>query len=186
MSSSGTRGTSRRPEYRSPGAGEGVGTQLEAQRSSRGPPGWVTGALVVVLLGLAACATGDPMGGRLAGNYRYNPLTPPESPEARERAAKARVEKARAAVEAKGEVPTDVPKSTATGEQERVAEGGVEGRTVGNERAGSHRRRAAAAEDAVEGEGKGVGWWDGVGDGRPYEVPFSVDYFQGFLQRAVQ
>jgi hypothetical protein len=33
-------------------------------------------------------------------------------------------------------------------------------------------------------EGEGVGWPDGVGDGRPYEVPITLDYFQGFLVRA--
>lgn len=33
-------------------------------------------------------------------------------------------------------------------------------------------------------EGKGVGWPDGVGDGRPFEVPMSLDYFQGFLAQA--
>ncbi|ATB41534.1 hypothetical protein CYFUS_007000 [Cystobacter fuscus] len=33
-------------------------------------------------------------------------------------------------------------------------------------------------------EGKGVGWRDGVGDGRPFEVPMTLDYFQGFLSQA--
>jgi hypothetical protein len=37
------------------------------------------------------------------------------------------------------------------------------------------------AEDV---EGEGVGWPDGVGDGRPYEVPITLDYFQGFLLQA--
>jgi hypothetical protein len=33
-------------------------------------------------------------------------------------------------------------------------------------------------------EGDGVGWPDGVGDGRPFEVPITLDYFQGFLVQA--
>jgi hypothetical protein len=33
-------------------------------------------------------------------------------------------------------------------------------------------------------EAKGVGWPDGVGDGRPYAVPLTLDYFQGFLVQA--
>jgi hypothetical protein len=38
----------------------------------------------------------------------------------------------------------------------------------------------AGGEEALE-EG-GVGWRDGVGDGRPRPVPMSLDYFQGFLE----
>ena len=29
-----------------------------------------------------------------------------------------------------------------------------------------------------------MGWTDGVGDGRPFEVPMTLDYFQGFLAQA--
>ncbi|WP_157758512.1 Tox-REase-5 domain-containing protein [Cystobacter fuscus] len=56
-----------------------------------------------------------------------------------------------------------------------VERGGDSARTL------LHARRAGSVED---GKGEGVGWPDGVGDGRPFEVPFSVDYFQGFLLRA--
>ena len=46
------------------------------------------------------------------------------------------------------------------------------------------RRASKADEEYLELEGKGVGWPDGVGDGRPFEVPMTLDYFQGFLMRA--
>ncbi|HZH13849.1 MAG TPA: hypothetical protein VE057_05750 [Archangium sp.] len=39
-------------------------------------------------------------------------------------------------------------------------------------------------DDEENLEGKGVGWPDGVGDGRPFEVPMTLDYFQGFLAQA--
>ncbi|WP_375771752.1 Tox-REase-5 domain-containing protein [Archangium gephyra] len=45
-------------------------------------------------------------------------------------------------------------------------------------------RGAGAGDEAEDWEGEGVGGPDGVGDGRSYKVPFSVDYFQGFLVRA--
>ncbi len=40
---------------------------------------------------------------------------------------------------------------------------------------------ADGEEPLVVGGVGGVGWWDGVGDGRPRPVPMSLDYFQGFL-----
>ncbi|HEX5748620.1 MAG TPA: Tox-REase-5 domain-containing protein [Archangium sp.] len=40
------------------------------------------------------------------------------------------------------------------------------------------REEDAPLEDGVEGA---VGWRDGVGEGRPWPVPFSVDHFQGLL-----
>ncbi|HEX5747798.1 MAG TPA: Tox-REase-5 domain-containing protein [Archangium sp.] len=39
-------------------------------------------------------------------------------------------------------------------------------------------------DDEEDLEGKGIGWPDGVGDGRPFEVPMTLDYFQGFLSQA--
>ncbi|WP_157823763.1 restriction endonuclease fold toxin 5 domain-containing protein [Melittangium boletus] len=39
-------------------------------------------------------------------------------------------------------------------------------------------------DEAEDWDGEGAGGPDGVGDGRPYQVPFSVDYFQGFLVQA--
>jgi hypothetical protein len=45
-------------------------------------------------------------------------------------------------------------------------------------------RRASKVDEEEELEGEGVGWPDGVGDGRPLAVPMSLDYFQGFLVQA--
>ncbi|WP_143177925.1 hypothetical protein [Cystobacter ferrugineus] len=39
-------------------------------------------------------------------------------------------------------------------------------------------------DEEVHPEGKGGGWPDGVGDGRPFDVPMTLDYFQGFLAQA--
>ncbi|WP_158501863.1 Tox-REase-5 domain-containing protein [Vitiosangium sp. GDMCC 1.1324] len=44
---------------------------------------------------------------------------------------------------------------------------------------------AASEDDTLDDGGEGqVGWPDGVGDGRPWTVPMSLDYFQGFLVHA--
>jgi hypothetical protein len=44
--------------------------------------------------------------------------------------------------------------------------------------------RASREDEQEDLEGKGVGWPDGVGDGHPFEVPMTLDYFQGFLVQA--
>ncbi|HLM43641.1 MAG TPA: Tox-REase-5 domain-containing protein, partial [Myxococcaceae bacterium] len=46
------------------------------------------------------------------------------------------------------------------------------------------RRASQVDEEEEHLEAKGVGWPDGVGDGRPYAVPLTLDYFQGFLVQA--
>jgi hypothetical protein len=52
------------------------------------------------------------------------------------------------------------------------------------ERAWHRSRRVSGGDEKEVLEGKGVGWPDGVGDGRPFEVPMTLDYFQGFLAQA--
>ncbi|WP_257461834.1 restriction endonuclease fold toxin 5 domain-containing protein [Archangium lipolyticum] len=49
---------------------------------------------------------------------------------------------------------------------------------------GLQARRAGTMGKGEDLEGDGVGWPDGVGDGRPVEVPITLDYFQGFLVQA--
>jgi hypothetical protein len=51
-------------------------------------------------------------------------------------------------------------------------------------RAPRQSRRLGEADGAEDWEGEGTGWPDGVGDSRPYTVPISLDYFQGFLMQA--
>ena len=155
-------------ESRSLGVGEGAGTRGKAQRKkSRDEPRRVAAGALVVLVSVlqTGCAMVSPLGSSVAENPRYQPLTPPEA-------------KARAEVE----VPTGVGESPVTGARERVKAG----RAAGEERSGARPRREARSAGAVDEarEGEGAGWPDGVGDARPYEVPFSVDYFQGFLLRA--
>jgi restriction endonuclease fold toxin 5 of polymorphic toxin system len=50
---------------------------------------------------------------------------------------------------------------------------------------GSRVRRLMREEDAPPEDGSegSVGWRDGVGDGRPLPVPFSLDNFQGLLEQ---
>jgi hypothetical protein len=98
-------------EYRSPGAGEGGGTQIEARRNSRGPTRWASAALALLVLVLqTACATGYPMGsGMMGSRYRYRPLTPPESPDAKKRAAQTQ-----AAAAAKADTTAEVPATSGT------------------------------------------------------------------------
>ncbi|WNG51122.1 hypothetical protein F0U60_48600 [Archangium minus] len=160
-------------EYRSPGAGEGVGTQVEArQGNGRGRPRrTVSAALVLLLLGLqAACATGYPMGGALARSYHPRGLAPPSNTGEKERAALEH-----GAVED----PANTQDSTSGGAEKRVTNGeGARSRRL------HQSRHDGEADEAKDLEAEGAGWRDGVGDGRPYAVPITLDYFQGFLVRA--
>jgi hypothetical protein len=61
------------------------------------------------------------------------------------------------------------------------------GRSAGNERSHPLARRptsSPAEEDPLDERAEGLGWPDGVGDGRPYAAPMSLDWFQGFLVEA--
>ena len=143
-------------EYRSPGVGEGGPSQLAARRSTRGRAWWALRALALVGLGLlTACSTGSPLGGTLAGGARPRWRVQRPSPGAEQSAVGARAGMA------------------GTAEEGGAAEGP---RHV--------TRRASEVNEKEHLEGEGVGWPDGVGDGRPLEVPMSLDYFQGLLVQA--
>ncbi|WNG23171.1 hypothetical protein F0U62_03305 [Cystobacter fuscus] len=168
-------------EYRSPGVGEGGGTQLEAWRSSRGRPWWALWATVWVVLALeTACATGYPMGGMLVGPTRHWGRVQRTSPEAEKSAVRARA--------ASVSRPGGTLEGTAAGAEERNASVAAEEGTaeVGGaaERLRHRARRRSEVDEEVHLAGKGVGWPDGVGDGRPFEMPMTLDYFQGFLAQA--
>src|SRR6218665_3344424 len=170
-----------------PGVGERSGAQVGNRRQcSRGSPRRVVvGALALLVLLLeAACATGSPLGGGMAGRYRDRRLTSPAP-----LAANARVAKARAVGVAEDEsAPSHTRDSVDIDAELSAAEGGEDASPAGDEGAGSRprrqARRAGVADEAENWAGEGVGWPDGVGDGRPYAVPMSLDYFQGFLVRA--
>ena len=111
-------------------------------------------ALAVLVLLQSGCATGVPMGGRTTGSRYRAQRLTP--PESSD-------VRAREATSVKG------PRSDVPAEEVRARR---------------QARRVGEAEGAEDWEGEGTGWVDGVGDGRPYAVPISLDYFQGFLTQA--
>jgi hypothetical protein len=114
------------------------------------------------------------MGGRVAGSsFRHGRLTYLESAGAKEREGKAgKAESATAGAAGVG--------LASSGTDTRDVGGAVDG--AGSTR--HHVRRAGEVDEAEDWEGEEVGWPDGVGDGRPYAVPITLDYFQGFLMQA--
>ena len=151
-------------ESRSPEVGEGGPARLAARRRTRGGARWALRALALVVLGLlTACATGSPLGGTLVGGARPRWRVQRPSPGAEQSAVGARA----------GRAGTDA------GAREHPEEGGAA------EWPRHVTRRASQVDEEEEHlEGNGVGWPDGVGNGRPYAVPMSLDYFQGFLVQA--
>jgi hypothetical protein len=177
------KGSAMAKKYRSPGMGEGGDTEFEPVRSW-GPPLWTPVAVALLaLVPQAGCATGTPLGGQMMGSsFRYRSLTPPEGPDAKRRA------EARVAAAAMGDAHSE-EHAAAGGDTEEsrgfvaraVSTAADDGASAQPRR---QARRAGKVEQAEEVESGGVGWPDGVGDGRPYEVPITLDYFQGFLVQA--
>jgi hypothetical protein len=140
--------------------------------------------VVVLLLGLqTACAMGYPMGGMLAGGARHRGRVQRASPKPQEMVGQAQA----ASATKTGEAVEDLEGSVAQAE-EREAGVPVAADTgqvaAAAERARHRARRVSEGGDEEFLEGRGVGWPDGVGDGRPFEVPMTLDYFQGFLAQA--
>ncbi|WP_395806288.1 Tox-REase-5 domain-containing protein [Archangium minus] len=137
-------------------------------------------ALLVAVLQVA-CAAGYPMGGTLTGGARHRGHARRVSSGAEEQGSRGR------AAGERPHAPTEGLKAAAT-DAEDIQGVEVEVRAVeGDGVAGRHRGstlRASKGDEQEELEGTGVGWPDGVGDGRPFEVPMTLDYFQGFLVHA--
>ncbi|QRN99297.1 hypothetical protein JRI60_09875 [Archangium violaceum] len=139
--------------------------------------------MLVVLALQTACATSYPMGGMLAGGARHRWRVQRASPRPQELAGQAQEVSAPTTGEALEEL-----EGTDAGAEDREA--GVPVVVGAAEAAGAPERArqrscgASAADEEEVLEGKGVGWPDGVGDGRPFEVPMTLDYFQGFLAQA--
>jgi hypothetical protein len=133
-----------------------------------GWPWWAVRLVALVLLGLqTACATGYPMGGNLGGG-RQRWRVQRASPRAQE------VERhAGAATPGTRRADEDREGAVAGGGSRRAGVAVVAERAEAPEQS-PHRARRASAADL---EGKGIGWPDGVGDGRPFEVPMTLDYF---------
>ncbi|WNG56232.1 hypothetical protein F0U59_16765 [Archangium gephyra] len=173
-------------EFQSRGAEEGGGVWLESPGSSRGRPRFGAGVvlLVLVLLGVqTACATGYPMGGTLAGAARHRRMAPPEAEAPRDNE---RPDREMAAT--REDTASGGQVSTGVGAEGMDGPGVTKELAVEGLRPRARTRHGARADGAVDEEedwgGVGVGWPDGVGDAHSYKVPFSVDYFQGFLVRA--
>ncbi|WP_375773413.1 restriction endonuclease fold toxin 5 domain-containing protein [Archangium gephyra] len=168
-------------EHRSPGVG---GTQLDGRRGALGSPCWPTLVVVLVLLGLqTACAMGYPMGGMLAGSARHRWRAQRASPKPHEMVGLAQA----ASVTKTGEAAEDLEGGVAQAEEREAgvpmaADTGLVAAAA--ERARHRARRVSEGGDDEILEGRSVGWPDGVGDGRPFEVPMTLDYFQGFLAQA--
>jgi hypothetical protein len=142
------------------------------------------GVLVLAVLVLqTACAAGYPLGGTLAGGARHQWRVQRTSPGAEESAVGARA----APVSRPEGASEDLVGADASAEERETSVAAEVGTAEGGGAAERPRQRARHAREVDEEEdleGKGVGWPDGVGDGRPLEVPMTIDYFQGFLVQA--
>ena len=154
-------------EFWSPQVGVDGGSLLEGRRAPRGRPGWSPSVLALLWIGLqAACATGHRSEGALVDVAGH-----------RGSLGGTRA-KAAARPERSGEKPG--LEDAGANEREAVERGVV--RATGAR--GAPGRRWRPRRSGGELEEKGIGWPDGVGDGRPFEVPMALDYFQGFLVQA--
>ncbi|HSP80908.1 MAG TPA: Tox-REase-5 domain-containing protein, partial [Myxococcaceae bacterium] len=137
------------------------------------------GLLVLVLL-QSGCATGVPMGGHVVGSdFRYRPLTPPEHPDAKARRAMVRAYMEGTLDETSRQgMPTEEGGAREDWRGGRARSGSASALVLGP------RPRPGGVDPLDEWEEEGSGWPDGVGEGRPWEVPMSLDWFQGFLVEA--
>ncbi|HZH77208.1 MAG TPA: Tox-REase-5 domain-containing protein [Archangium sp.] len=154
---------------------------MSARRSEQGAREWGQGwarLAVVYLLVLAGCATGVPGrgGGHLLAGLRTSSPAPrflrQQAPEAVASAPQAAAEHPPS-----GTADEDDDPEEDNDEEERAATEA----TGAAETPSRTRPGPAWAEGEEELEEGGVGWPDGVGDGRPRTVPMSLDYFQGLL-----
>ncbi|PTL84138.1 hypothetical protein DAT35_11900 [Vitiosangium sp. GDMCC 1.1324] len=131
---------------------------------------------------LAGCATGSPRGGLLPG-LRHPSLTPSFfRSEERQRFT---ADSVRLSVmdDASPDEEDDDPEDDV--DEEEGAAAVVQGEPPLPSGSRTRHPVAAGGDDPLDDRAEGpVGWPDGVGDGRPYTVPMSLDYFQGFLVHA--
>ncbi|AKJ00067.1 Putative hemagglutinin-related protein [Archangium gephyra] len=135
--------------------------------------------LTWALLVLGGCATSAPLPGLLL-SPRAHRLTPAFSTQARPPGP---VDSAGTAV-LSGDAPApdedDDPEDDV--DEEEPGAPAMTADVPGDESGSRGRHRAREEDEPLEDGGEGlVGWRDGVGEGRPWPVPFSVDHFQGLL-----
>ncbi|MFY0526156.1 Tox-REase-5 domain-containing protein [Archangium gephyra] len=140
---------------------------------------WHAGTLLLLVAWmLGGCATGAPPAG-LLGSPRPHRLTPAFAAQARlPRPATDSTRTAAPVEEAPSPDEDDDPEDDFDEEwsaPEAVANvpGGAPGSRAGHP--------VPEEEPLEDGEAGPVGWRDGVGDGHPWPVPFSLDHFQGLL-----
>ncbi|ATB36154.1 hypothetical protein CYFUS_001568 [Cystobacter fuscus] len=121
--------------------------------------------------------------GMLAGSARHRWRVQRTSPRSQEGAGQAqRVSSTRTGAAIADTEGTDA--GTEAREAAVPTEVGAAESARAPERARNRPRGVSVVDEEVHPEGKGGGWLDGVGDGRPFEVPVTLDYFQGFLAQA--
>ncbi len=145
---------------------------VPCRRAGSGP------VIALVLLALAGCATRAPRDALLSG-LRSRALTPTPFLNVKARPA---VASTSPIFEPEVSAPPDEDDDE---EEDFDEEERNPGEVADDPEAPSHARARLPAAGGDEplgdwGEG-GVGWPDGVGNGRPRPVPMSLDYFQGFL-----
>ncbi|HEX5746456.1 MAG TPA: Tox-REase-5 domain-containing protein [Archangium sp.] len=130
------------------------------------------GVLMLALWVLSGCTTGASPAGLLA-SPRPHRMTP-----------SLRTEASRSAAQPEDSPTLDEDDDPEDGVEEELGVPIVTADAPGDV-SGSRGRRPRREEDApLEDEGGvPVGWPDGVGDGRPAPVPFSLDYFRGLLHQ---
>ncbi|WP_052518281.1 Tox-REase-5 domain-containing protein [Archangium violaceum] len=136
--------------------------------------------LTLALLVLSGCATDAPPPGLLT-SPRPHRLTPTVSTQARppgpvDASVRTAVPPGDAPALDEDDDPEDDVDEEAPGAPAMTAD--ARGDESGSRGRRPVRQEDEQLEDGVEGL---VGWRDGVGEGRPWPVPFSVDHFQGLL-----
>jgi restriction endonuclease fold toxin 5 of polymorphic toxin system len=157
---------------------------MSARHTVFGLAGWrrlMAPLSVVALVVLAGCTTVAPRapGGSLLPGLRHRSLAP--SPFSHLRAELAPVGAPQAALAEDSSTADEDDDEEDDLAEEALSPGALAGAPEAPSR--SLARDPAASGDAPRNdwEEAGVGWPDGVGDGRPRTVPMSLDYFQGFL-----
>ncbi|MFL5355237.1 Tox-REase-5 domain-containing protein [Archangium sp.] len=133
--------------------------------------------MLAALVLLAGCATSAPPGGLFPGLGHVGPRLA----RARPRPLPADAPRVWWAGDVSAADEDDDPEDDADDDEASAGAGAA----VSRREPGSGTRRPVTQggeEPLAEGGGGPVGWPDGVGDGRPYTVPMSLDYFQGLLQ----
>ncbi|WNG50441.1 hypothetical protein F0U60_44665 [Archangium minus] len=139
--------------------------------------------LALVAVGvLAGCATGAPRGDLVSG-WGHSSLTPSFFRSAEGQRPTVGSGGALVPDGASPRDEDDDPEDDVD-EEERTA-GAVTGASAVSSSRSQARRQETGENAPLEDRDEGaVGWRDGVGDGRPFTVPMSLDYFQGFLAHA--